>query len=692
MPGLQQNIICVTVPELASIGVSENYLKKALSQHRQGVVSCWPHHKEGRTIYIHYAGLKTEYQQSIKEKLCQGMEPADWIKTAHENNRANEKEAKAEALELAVLEAINNYHGFTRYYDGFKPEQKEKTAKNASAIVAAANYMKANNIKPNSLTFYNELGLIFDKYGQKPSNARRLAEKVKAYFEGTPINEIVTVPRAGNNNRALYRQSDAQTLETIRGWMLQLMDGHNYTDAMIVRTLLRNCEIQQFDKIPSQSTLQNWVNARDISFLSANARYGDNSRFSSKFNGITPMARPLHANDVWQMDGTRINMIPHRAVAKNGQKKDMFLYIVAVYDAHSGDYLGEYYGYTESRWAYAAALHAACMNTGALPHTLVLDRFPGHNTKEWLHLVEQLKNRYGVTVIESSKSTGKAQVERSFGTVQSVFMAASELYYGEGVKSTRPSAHRTEEHIQRTLKEAKKAGFELEGAISEAVKVMQAYRHTPLNTYSRKFAKLQASPAQLHAASDKPNQIALEPIDMVRLFYLRNELTFKQQMFSMEVLREPLYYPIDDFKFVKNYTGQKFEVRYDPFNLEQLYIFDLETSAFVRTAKRYTPAIGYGPDADHKPYAKLKAARKAIETTRKVERARMIEEAPGLQRPALPEPDYSDHAEVTALTPHEPKGIKEHAESDFLLKEMGVTPEKDAWEREAERIKIPGID
>ena len=85
MPSIRQhqekNILCTTVPELVECGVSENYIKKALNQQRQGKVTCWPHHKEGNTIYIWYDGLKENYKALIKAILCRGTDPYRFAST-----------------------------------------------------------------------------------------------------------------------------------------------------------------------------------------------------------------------------------------------------------------------------------------------------------------------------------------------------------------------------------------------------------------------------------------------------------------------------------------------------------------------------------------------------------------------------------------------------------------------------------
>ena len=59
--------------------------------------------------------------------------------------------------------------------------------------------------------------------------------------------------------------------------------------------------------------------------------------------------------------------------------------------------------------------------------------------------------------------------------------------YGEGIKSTRPSAHRTEEYLKLATKQAKAAGFDFEKAIQETHSIVSAYRNTPLCEYRNNF-------------------------------------------------------------------------------------------------------------------------------------------------------------------------------------------------------------
>lgn len=690
MPTYHNDILVVSTHELIQIGVSESTIYIGCKRQRDSETNCWPHHKDGKTVYIHYNGMRPEYQDKIKEQLCNGYEPDEWLKIQAEISKEQEKEVKLSSLETTIISAAENYHLFVKHYQTHGSENSKKYAQACSVLVSVCNYMQKNDIHEKRLSFIKELAAIIKDYGIKlPGNHRRLQEKIRSYFSGELVENIVKVPRVGNKNRSLFKQTDEKTEKIIKSWMVQLADGHNYSDHLICKTIQQNCEIEGFSIMPSISTLQNWLNTPEMRYYTANERFGENNRNSIKYNGYTPTARPLNANDVWQVDGTRVNLIPHNAVARNVNKKDAFLYIITIHDLHSGDIVGEYYGYVENRWAYLAALQAACMNTGALPKMLIMDRFPGHNTEEWKHF-SSLLDKYGVNLIYTHKATGKAQIERSFGTLQSVFMQRSKLYYGEGVKSTRKSSHRTELYLKNAIKEAKADGFDFEKAVTEAWRIVQAYRNTPLSLYSRKYAKVEASPAQLFERSDKPNQIALNETDMLRLFSLRKKLTFSRFMFKMDVLKEECLYLYHDQEFIKHRTDVLHEVRYDPYDLSEIHVFDIETGEYLTSIQRFIPGIAVGPNADRKKIENIRTAHEHIEASRKADRAKLIESAPEVKFPQLPEYNSAELTQLQPMTTQ--KGLKEADESDYLFEDFGYEKEKDMWEVQGENLKIPGVD
>ena len=84
--------LCVTVPELVECGMSEGYLRRVLAGQRNGEVYCWPHHKEGRKIYVHFDGMAEKYRMLVNGVICGGMDAHLWV----EKQMAEELEQRLE--------------------------------------------------------------------------------------------------------------------------------------------------------------------------------------------------------------------------------------------------------------------------------------------------------------------------------------------------------------------------------------------------------------------------------------------------------------------------------------------------------------------------------------------------------------------------------------------------------------------
>ncbi len=83
----------------------------------------------------------------------------------------------------------------------------------------------------------------------------------------------------------------------------------------------------------------------------------------------------------------------------------------------------------------------AVETAGHLPYELAYDRFPGHNTTEWELLFERMKT-IGVKLTKTHKATGKAAVERFFGTLQDVILHMTNIITDK--ESSRGNSRHTE--------------------------------------------------------------------------------------------------------------------------------------------------------------------------------------------------------------------------------------------------------
>jgi hypothetical protein len=322
---------------------------------------------------------------------------------------------------------------------------------------------------------------------------------------------------------------------------------------------------------------------------------------------------------------------------------------------YSGDVLGVHFDTKEDRYGYVAALKMAVQNCGYVPYEIVTDRFPGYNTSEW----ESVKSRlleFGTKVRETSKATGKAQLERWWETLQSVFMMESKYFYGEGIMSSRPYAHRSVEYLDKIRKEARKEGWDFDAASKSAMDTVQGFRQTPYSQYSKKFREITESPAEMHDNSEKPHTAAVEPWEILSIFDTGRVITLRANMIKMTVLKHDYIYWVDERISLQHF---KMMVFYDLEDMDTVYCWNETGSTFLCEGTRQEKVAIYGPNADNKALGKATKRIKDMDTVRK---ARFTE-----LTAAADSDEDGDESEVDILTMRtKTKAEQERVESKYL--------------------------
>ncbi len=533
----------------------------------------------------------------------------------------------------------------------------EQEARSAAIVYEASIYVKNNNISLYKSDFFmkltNELKLQDFKY--LPFTWRNLRNKIKAYTEGSQITDVVYAKNKNNNNRSKFADNDL-----LQSWLLDLSEsGKNYSTATIFRKINLICEQHNINS-PSQRWVSDWFNKPETQFL-INQRYGSGSRFNYRYRVYTPTKSALYAGDCWEIDGTRVNIIDHKVTTiKDGKRKttNEFLYIVAVRDVMSGHVLGWEYCYNESSDVIINAIAMAVRNTNYLPYELRYDKFPGHTSQEWQWLENKLCKQ-GVIMTQTAKAEGKAHIERWWGTLQNVFMVESELYYGEGIRSTRRYAHHSKEYIQDIRSWAHKQGFDFNKAVRESDKVLNAYSNTPVSTYSKKFSKITQSPRELHSKCTHPNSIDIDITLFCYLFGLRKDLSIRNYMIQTQIDGAVYYYSIDKVDLIERFTGIKIVCCFDYENLDKVHLFD--NDSYLGTFKRITLAQQYGPNKDLRSVGKLKSVGEKMKVAKNKKLAKAA---------SLLNNETCDEISVM-LTGKAKKHIYERAETEILQNEWG---------------------
>ncbi len=628
---------------LKHVEVGYNYLRVAKTRASQGGQS-WKHAEIDSRVYFSYSTLP----RTAANKLDPPGALLPYAKERHDD------------IANIVTVALYNH---SRNFGTLPPE----VAKSAAVIHEAHVYCKQNGISYSKSSFFEHLATEVELQGLKylPRTWRNLRDKVRGYELGMPIHELISPKNEGNQNRAVFANNDL-----IKGWLVELAESRkNFSYAHIHRKIGLICAQYCIASVPSQRWVTDYLNRADTKFL-VQRRYGENTRFNCHYRTYVPTQSALFAGDCWEMDGTRVNITEHgvRVVGKDGKTKTEYrsLYIVAVRDVMSGMVLGWEYCYTESEQVINNAIAMAVRTAGHLPYELRYDRFPGHTTEAWANTKNNLQ-RAGVIMTQTSVAEGKAHIERWWGMMQSIIMMESDLYYGEGIRSSRRSAHRAKEYIANLRKWAVREGFDFDAAAAATDSMINSWNDRPYNTYSRKHKDITQSPAQLHNKSDKPNTYPIAMHKYCWMFGIRKEVSIRNHMIMTQIDNATYYYGIDDVAIIERYTGIKLTNCFDPEDFGTVHLYQDET--YLGTFSRIEPAQQYGPDKDMRAVGKLKAIAEKVKNHRKAK----LSDIGTRKETCIAIVDEMAGTHVGAV----PCGCPEHAGSESSVLSSGRIPKSD---------------
>jgi hypothetical protein len=576
----------------------ESLPKKATSKFPPDTGISWRWAKVDGVYYYDYKRIPPRYQAQLP--------PADELRGG------GALVPRGKWMDVIRQAVEHGYRDYMHAYPGYPEAKTVQLAKAAAVLQAAIDYVRDSGYDVRRASFYVEFVQDITHAGVPylPSTHRILKDKVlKVIQGGAAITEVIDLPRLGNRNAKKYDDPE------IVAWLFQMRNmPQNYTNSHIIRKLRFLCELAVKPK-PSVSWFNNELAKPFTKYLTADGRFGRNGRRGGMYKGYIPVENAMFAGDCWQADGTRVNLIGHKG--KDGRQE--FLYIIAVRDVYSGDILGWHLDTKEDRWGWICAIKMAVAVSGYLPYELVADKFPGHNTPEW-ETVERRLLREGMQVTKTSTATGKARIERMFGTLQTVFMQDSDYYYGEGIQSRRDYAHRSAEYLAHMQRKANKDGWDFDAAFQEANRIIEAYRSTPLSHYSRKYASIELSPRELHAQCERPHTTTVEPWTFVELFGLEKRVRLRSQgLIKTEIQRIEYMYTVQEYSTISHYRDVA--ICYDMDDLSTVYLFEASEDVnrkYLGEAHEQRKVQMYGPGADRKT-GKMKARLKDLEERRKAD-------------------------------------------------------------------------
>jgi Integrase core domain/Mu transposase, C-terminal len=656
------------------LDITDGFIRKSRSMYKDSVPlksqnddtlpdtgNAWRFKKRNGVFYYDYDRIPDRNPQKYRSKL------GDLTELMSKGTLEGKKVKQTTTIE-ALNQRVKLFRDdfYQHYAEKYNDSTSEGLALGAAWLEAIYDLANAEGVNLKHQAFFVEVAKIVEheRVPYLPHNPRRLKDKIlllsnKAGHTMMRASDVVVLPREGNNNARKY-----DDMEILAWVLLMRSSGNNYTDRMIIRRIALMCDMTG-KKTPSEAWFTKIFAEHETKILTT-GRWGERGRNAQVYKHYTPIENALYAGDCWQMDGTRANLISY----KDETGKQRFPYVVVVRDVHSGAILGLSIGLAESAWMYINALRMAVQNTGYLPYEIVTDRFSGHNKKDWIELTDRVKTS-GIKITYTHEATGKAKLERFFSTLQSVFMALSNYYYGEGIQGHRPFSHRSSEALNKMKKAAKEVGWSFDKACDEIENIIGSYNSTPLSKYSDKFKKINESPLQLHEESPKENVKIISAWETLKCFGYHKSIDIRHSYIETTIHSIDYIYapPVD---VVLKYP--KVMIAYDLNDLRKIYLFTEDGRKFLGEAPEQKLAQKYGPNVDYSILGKSK------------ERGRLLKEAINAKYQEIV--GHTTYSEVDLLMNGlNSKAEIEQAETAFLLGEgepdttiLGTEPRTDGMQ------------
>jgi hypothetical protein len=623
-----QGEIWLTYQNLLDSGVSLDTIKTGVKR-KSKIWTAIKDPSDGRVKLIKYATLAESYKVAVRAELCGGLEPGEWLVMQKEQAKQDEGLGRRAAL-VDKVEAVceEDYKRYLHLYRGADTSQMKVLSRAAGVIEVLAAWYKGNNIPWKSYEPVKQVATWVEQHQREffykkylPTNPTRLKEKVLAYaLEGVKLNEVIALPRSGNDNRATKQKEN---------WWQQIAielrkSDKNYTQAQIVRKL-RDAGPEFGKDAPSETTVRAFLSKNENLTVAFHTDLNNKKR--QRHRESAPLAPAMQSNVCWQMDGTKVQFAGHLTgkKTKDGRKETKSLSIVTVRDVYSGAWIGYWYGYGEDENAYRCALKMAIDITGKLPYELMYDQFPGSNSKSWQHLEGTKENpgaleKAGVKLTKTSTASGKASLERGFYTLQQVFEAEKSEFIGLGIKAGIAHARPTELYIARMQREYLNKGWDFEQAWMSHAEVIATYNHTIISSYSKKHKDLHKTPWERYITGNEEG-IGRNPeiMEVAELLWNSREEGIRQERIKFSIKGEEYQYyiPAKEYDLLDyQRAGKKVVVRYDPLEMSEIMVFD-QSGAFLAPLKEQKLIQLHGPNADYAGLAEFKKERAAVKAVRK---------------------------------------------------------------------------
>ena len=551
--------LCVTVSEMVRCGVSEYVIYKGCRRQQLGENRCWPHHKEGNTIYIHYAGLKPSYQASIRKELMGGLSVEEWY---NRNGRAEAVRKRLQPYAFLTAEDETALDAAT-YSTGEKlsPEARERAAEACRWLSLFTRLKTKKAVKEIG---YNTVGELYDdvtflianRHISLPTAYVKLRQKVREYETN---GAICCVDRRGQTNKhaaKVYNEEQTALLRTICG------RGASYNAGQIASLYNMVAASKGWDTISRRSAL-NYL--KEYNLIVEAGRNGSEA-FRNKISMQPRRKRPTEALSFWSLDGWTVELYYQKDVeAPNGKIIHTYtnrLTAVVVTDATCDYPVGYAIGECESVKLITAAVKNAIdyvhdtLGAPFRPYQIQSDHY---GIKSMGTIYSDVAEYFTPARVKNAKTKPIERYFRYLNENYCQFYFGNSNWSGFGVKTRGKKQPNTD-----VLEWRKRQFPDKEGVIQQIHWIFQQEREKKQKTW---LAAWQRMPVK--------DRLTLTRENYLLNFGIRNDRTIRMHAGCLEptILGEPRAYDTFDLNFRKN-PLQSWTVMYDERDLSTILVTD----------------------------------------------------------------------------------------------------------------------
>lgn len=476
-----------------------------------------------------------------------------------------------------------------------------------------------------------------------PTNVQRLRTKANA-FKKKGYDTLIS-GKVGNSNTLKITEEAAMQIIALKRSSVPV-----YTDVQILERFNEIAMERGWKQLKSIQSLKLFLERPDIEPLWYDAVYGETQaglRYSRKQKTVLPSMR----DSLWYGDGTKLNLY-YKAKGKDGNWYMRTMQVYEVIDAYSEVFLGYYISETEDFEAQYNAYRMAIQISGHRPYELVHDNQGGHKKLDAERFFERISRVHRTTAPYSPQAK---TIESVFGRFQSQVLHKDWRFTGQNITAKKTSGR---PNMERIL-----ANVDKLYTLSE-LKAVYAKAREEWNNMAHPATGLPRQQMYNNSVNEETPEITV--MDMVDIFWIWADrpstytsngikITIKKQTYTYEVFDSP---GVPNHEFLRNNFGQKFHIKYDPYDFSSIRLYKADRSGELRYVTTAEPYMVVHRNIQEQADGEMAFIRSQIEANRqdvvaRQSAAQIIEckhgvsmEQQGLNRPKIKTIDESSRREI----------------------------------------------